>query len=360
MLLRVALGSAGASAAVGVSTSYYLSHRYTYEPEFRQYLRSSRPAFAANLESQMQTFWPSAVKQVRIEDEIEQDPLDPSTCVQIPENFNLGTLQTPKELTDGGARMYSRLLVAPIDDDKPVSTESEASDSQVGDAVNLIHNTFSTAKVANERDSMIEIDSIPEPIPNASLNELDGTSVVDRYDEVHDALEDPRSGLTWSVMGIFDGNHEGVTSQWSSTRPCELPREIDVPVEAADKFHALLSARSGCMEVSIPSSSVSHPEQIGFRKIMMPDDLRDWDEDDNMRSTDPVDYLQRLRIHKAYAEAEYSSLNVAVCELRRQTGHRSGGGLGILRMEARLRQLNWKIKSIEEEKSFVKRFLLDS
>jgi hypothetical protein len=158
-------------------------------------------------------------------------------------------------------------------------------------------------------------------------------------------LSDGADGARYSA-----GAEASRLAAWTMAKPPALPTRQLVPDKAGRRFEDLLRqyARDAALDVgSLPSTSA----RSGWRLISLPEVLRD---DSHLEASGlshvPARRLQWLRLYEAYLEAEEQALDAHLGAMTKLATQSEGGGVAMMRMQARKRVLHQALVELEYEK----------
>ena len=332
------------AAVAGASAVYLLSRTFVEDASFREKLRSERSTVASWIEDEvLAKYAPAAWAQsVRIHDELGSEAGQGVQQLHMP---NVGVLQPPpSELSTMGQLFYGRFAGLDLMD---IYTRSGAFKSTAeGSSMRIAGIDLGVAPIAGNPNfaAMAPDDDDAAAEPPGSLAASTARFVEDEP-ALGPYLTDGADGARYSA-----GAEASRLAAWTMAKPPALPTRQLVPDKAGRRFEDLLRqyARDAALDVgSLPSTSA----RSGWRLISLPEVLRD---DSHLEASGlshvPARRLQWLRLYEAYLEAEEQALDAHLGAMTKLATQSEGGGVAMMRMQARKRVLHQALVELEYEK----------
>ena len=339
------------AAVAGAGAVYLLSRTFVEDASFREKLRSERSTVASWIEDEvLAKYAPAAWAQsVRIHDELGSEAEQGVHQLHMP---NVGVLQPPpSELSTMGQLFYGRFAGLDL---MEIYTRSGAFKSTAeGSSMHIAGIDLGVTPIAGNPNfaAMAPDDDDAAAEPPGSLA-ASMTRFVEDEPALGPYLTDGADGARYSA-----GAEASRYAAWTMAKPPALPTRQLVPDKAGRRFEDLLQqyARDAALDVgSLPATSA----RSGWRLISLPEVLRDESHLTNRDESHleasglshvPARRLQWLRLYEAYLEAEEQALDAHLGAMTRLATQSEGGGVGLMRMQARKRVLHQALIELEYE-----------
>ena len=357
-----AMGAMSAAAATAAGATYLLSRTFVEDAGFREKLRREKGYISRWIEDDvLVNYAPSAwAQEVRIQDDVLSAP--PVEEAGVPfEVLNVGSLHAAPPMTIFGQLAYGRFAGLDMAD---VYTQCGAVPADASEAAPMP--TFGGGAVnpspplaAGAPTLMVGSGGDPALGPIAADDSEPGEpagSLASALPPGGWVAGDPALSAKY-YSGGPDGARYGAGAErdlqrwhaaWTmSPPPATLDRQL-VPDRQGRHFDELLALyKSGVGAEAGGGGVEGSATAAGGRLISMPEGLRD---EAHLAGAGSARRWQWLQLQEAYLEAEEAAVEASIEGMQQLAAQGEGGGIALLRMQARKRMLHSALLELNYEK----------